>query len=190
MEAKNRSQHLTKKQNIMQILKFTLFSASAALIQLGVSSLFQFVFLASIDPNEKIYYIVELTKRVFISDTIGLACSIVWSFTFNRKFTFKAASNIPKAMALAFLFYLPFYHFQIWYMDRIYLALFGSLGDDGAYMVALVSCMLINFVLEFLWQRFVVFRNKINTNDVAKRDEEKAKMKVEKAAEDSTENQK
>ena len=48
----------------------------------------------------------------FISTTVALCASILWNFTFNRKFTFKDAGNVPKAMLLAFLFYVPFYPFQ------------------------------------------------------------------------------
>lgn len=39
--------------------------------------------------------------------------------------------------------------------------------------------MLTNFVTEFLFDRFVVFRNSMNTNDVAKKDREKAEKKAQ-----------
>ena len=39
--------------------------------------------------------------------------------------------------------------------------------------------MVTNFVTEFLYDRFVVFRNSMNTNDVAKKDREKAEKKAQ-----------
>ena len=39
-------------------------------------------------------------------------------------------------------------------------------------------CMVTNFVTEFLYDRSVVFRNSMNTNDVAKKDREKAEHKA------------
>ena len=37
--------------------------------------------------------------------------------------------------------------------------------------VVQIGTMLLNFVLEFLYQRFVVYRGRIDTNDVARRAE-------------------
>lgn len=87
---------------------------------------------------------------------ISLVLSVVWNFTFNRKFTFKSAANVPKAMLLALLFYVPFTPLSTWWGK--------ALTDAGwnAYVVEL-GTMVVNFVLEFLYQRFFVFRNSINT---------------------------
>ena len=49
--------------------------------------------------------------------------------------------------------------------------------------------MLINFVTEFLYQRFVVFRKSIDSNDIAKKEAEKESAKEEiKEAEEQLEN--
>lgn len=129
-----------------------------------------------IPEDASFVYMVELNTNTFIADTIGLALSILWNFTFNRKFTFKAANNVPVAMTLAFVFYIPFYHFQIWYIDTIEKCLV-NIGDWG-FVIALGTCMIINFVLEYLWQTFVVFRGAIDTNDVAKK-KEKSEAQIE-----------
>ena len=70
-------------------------------------------------------------------------------------------------MLLAFVFYIPFYHFQIWYIDTIEKCL-ANIGDWG-FVIALGTCMIINFILEYLWQTFVVFRGAIDTNEAAKK---------------------
>ena len=85
-------QKLTKKQNIIQVIKFALFSASAGIIQL-VS--FTLLFEAA-GLNNTVSYI------------ISLALSVLWNFTFNRKFTFKSAANVPVAMLKVALFYCVF----------------------------------------------------------------------------------
>ncbi len=39
--------------------------------------------------------------------------------------------------------------------------------------------MATNLVTEFLYDRFVVYRNSINTNDIAQKEKEKAEHKAE-----------
>lgn len=175
------------KKELLRTIKFTLFSISAGVIQMVSSLLLKLLILDNFIPEDASFvYMVELNTNTFIADTIGLALSILWNFTFNRKFTFKAANNVPKAMALAFLFYVPFYHFQIWYIDTIEKCLV-SIGDWG-FVIALGTCMIINFILEYLWQTFVVFRGAIDTNDVAQKEQAKnAEQSAEQITDDVAE---
>ena len=75
--------------------------------------------------------------------------------------------DAPVAICLALVFYVPFYPFQIWYMATVQNGL-ANIGIWG-FIVSLITCMIINGVLEFLWQRFVVFRGSVDTNDSAKK---------------------
>lgn len=146
------------KKEILQAVKFTLFSISAGAIQMVSALILKLVILEKCVPSgATIHFITDLALDTFIADTVGLALSILWNFTFNRKFTFKSANNVPIAMLLAFAFYVPFYPFQIWYIDAVEKSL-ANIGD-WAFVIAQGTCMLINFVLEFIWQKFVVFRN-------------------------------
>ena len=156
------SNKITQNKQLWQAIKFTLFSISAAVIQIISSSILKLVLDAVVDANDVVVFIRPQPTSTFVADTVGLALSIIWNFTFNRKFTFKAASNVPIAMLLAFLFYLPFYPFQIWYVAMVERGL-ESIGGWG-FVIGLGTCMIINFVLEFLWQKFVVFHKKA-TND-------------------------
>lgn len=63
-------------------------------------------------------------------------------------------------MALAFLFYVPFYPFQTWYVHAVSSSLGGG---EGAKLLAEATVMLINGVLEFCWQKFVIYRKSANT---------------------------
>lgn len=157
------------KKELWRAVKFTLFSISAGAIQLISSFLLKLLILDKVlpDPEARILFITDQPLSTFIADTVGLALSVLWNFTFNRKFTFKAANNVPIAMLLAFVFYVPFYPFQIWYVATIEQQLV-SIGDWG-FIIGTVTCMIINFVLEFLWQQFVVFRGKVDTNELAKK---------------------
>lgn len=145
-----------KRKGVMQFIKYALCAASAGIIQIVLFSILQ----AVIPSNGKtIHFIVEDMDLVtFIATTVALCASILWNFTFNRKFTFKDAGNVPKAMVLAFLFYVPFYPFQTWYVHTIKSFLVGTIGVDGAGIIAEGTVMIINFALEFMWQKFVVFR--------------------------------
>ena len=188
MEEKQKKIKINKKE-LMRTIKFTLFSISAGVIQMVSSLLLKLLILDNFIPEDASFvYMVELNTNTFIADTIGLALSILWNFTFNRKFTFKAANNVPIAMLLAFVFYIPFYHFQIWYIDTIEKCLV-NIGDWG-FVIALGTCMIINFILEYLWQTFVVFRGAIDTNEAAKKEQAKTdEISDEQQAEEVNEKQ-
>lgn len=128
-----------KKKQLLQVAKFTLFSISAGLIQIGSFALLE-IFI-------KTYWIPYLAS---------LLLSIVWNFTLNRKFTFKSAANIPVAMAKVLGFYLVFTPLSTW---------LGSLAEAAGVhdFLILIGTMLTNFVLEFLFCKFVVYRGQENT---------------------------
>lgn len=133
-------QKLTKKQNIIQVIKFALFSASAGIIQI-VS--FTLLFEAA-GLNNTVSYI------------ISLALSVLWNFTFNRKFTFKSAANVPVAMLKVALFYCVFAPLSTWWTHKL-----TQLGVNEYLIEA--GTMLVNLVTEYLYCRFVVYRNSMNT---------------------------
>ena len=145
------NQTLTKKQNIIQVIKFALFSASAGIIQIG-----SFTLLTELTDWEYIYCYLP-----------SLILSVLWNFTFNRRYTFRSDANVTRSMALVALFYAVFTPLSTWGGNALTLA-----GWNDYIVLALT--MICNFVLEFLFQRFVVYRNAIDTNDVARRAKEKA----------------
>ena len=66
-------------------------------------------------------------------------------------------------MALVVLFYLVFTPVSTW---------LGSVLEAAGWNDYLIQAlnMVINLVTEFFYQRFVVFRNSIDTNDLAKKE--------------------
>jgi putative flippase GtrA len=124
----------------LRVLKFVLFSASAGVIQFGSFTLLN-----------------ELTSwRYWPCYLISLILSILWNFTFNRRFTFKSNANITRAMLLVLAFYAVFTPAT---------TLLGDwLAEDilwNEYLVTIIN-MLLNLSLEYLYQRFVVYRNKLD----------------------------
>lgn len=139
-----------KKKEALRGLKFALFSVSAGLIQIGSFTLM----------NELLHW------PYWVSYLIALVLSVIWNFTLNRKFTFKSANNVPKAMLLVALFYCVF--------TPLSTLLEKYLTDTcgwNEYLVTGIN-MVINFVTEFLYDRFVVFRDSIDTNDLAMKEKE------------------
>lgn len=131
----------TKKQQFLQILKFTGFSISAGAIQLlSFSILYEWTACLSWWP----------------SYLISIILSVIWNFTFNRKFTFKAANNIPLAMTLVLIYYAAFTPASVFGGD----ALEKLWGSDFGILVT-VLMMVINFVTEFVWDKFIVFNEKV-----------------------------
>ena len=140
---------LSKKENIWQAVKFTLFSISAGIIQIIVFTLLN-----------------EVCKMTYWpAYLIALLLSVLFNFTVNRRYTFKSAANVPIAMMKILIFYAVFTPLSTWWGD--------ALTDVGwnEYIV-LGGTMIINFVTEFLYSRLFVYRKTINTNDLAKKEEE------------------
>lgn len=129
-----------KKAETIRFLKFVLFSISAGAIQL-----ISFTLL-----NEVAH------MKYWPAYLIALTLSVVWNFTINRKFTFKSANNVPVAMLKVAAFYAVFTPLSTWWGDAL-----DRVGVNE-YLI-LIGTMVINFVTEFLFQRFVVFRDSIDT---------------------------
>ena len=123
---------MTKKEKLIQIVKFTLFSISAGIIQIVSFELLALLCRGVFSLTDEQYY---------------------WNFTFNRKFTFKDASNVPIAMLKVFLFYLVFTPLSTWGGDALV-----KIGWDDTLVLAIT--MVINFVTEFIYDDLFVFRKK------------------------------
>ncbi len=131
---------MTNKQQLIQIMKFVLFSASAGIIQAVSFTLLN-----------------ELAQmKYWPAYLISLTLSVLWNFTLNRKFTFKSAANIPVAMAKVFGYYLVFTPLSTY---------LGDLADKAGVneYIILAITMISNLLTEFLFCKFVVYRNQENT---------------------------
>lgn len=121
------------------MLKYAIFSISAGVIQTG-----SFILLYNVICAEKLYELCYI---------VSLALSVIWNFTLNRKYTFKAIVNVPVAMLKVAAFYLVFTPVS---------GVLGQWAVDAGWNGNLVQIltMFANFVLEFAFFKFVVFRGK------------------------------
>ena len=131
-------------KEFLRIIKFTLFSISAGVIQIGSFAL--------------LFDVLQI-RFEWLCYFISVVLSVVWNFTFNRKFTFKSKSNVPKALILALLFYVPFLPLTTLLEHYLTNTLMWN-----AYIATAIN-MILNFVLEFLWQRFFVFGKSIDQTE-------------------------
>ena len=139
----------SKINEFWRVIKFLLISISAGIVQIATFTLFNELFKWG-------YWVAYLTS---------LLLSVLWNFTINRKFTFKSANNVKIAMLLVLLFYAVFTPVS---------TVLGNLAEsNGAneYLVLAIT-MISNFVLEFLYSRYFVYRNSCDTatRSVAKKD--------------------
>ena len=140
---------MKNKQELWRAFKFLLFSASAGIIEIVSFALLN-----------------ELTGwSYWPCYLIALILSVLWNFTLNRKFTFRSANNVPIAMLKVAAFYAVFTPAST--LLGNYLA--ESLGWNE-YLVTGIN-MALNFVTEYLYDTYVVFRGTIDTNDLAKKKE-------------------
>jgi putative flippase GtrA len=139
------------KKELLRTLKFTLFSASAGIIQVASFTLL----------NEVLHL------EYWFSYLVSLVLSVLWNFTLNRKYTFRSAANVPIAMLKVALYYVAFTPLSTWWTAW----LTGESVGWNEYVV-LALTMIVNFTTEFLYDRFIVFGKSIDTNvKEEKRDE-------------------
>ena len=131
-----------KKKEWIRSIKFVLFSMSAGVIQVVSFTLLNEIW--------GLWY--------WVSYLAALVLSVVWNFTLNRKFTFHSANNVPIAMLKVAGFYAVFTPLSTWWTA----VLTGSSVGWNEYLVLAIT-MVINFVTEYLFDRFVVFRDSIDT---------------------------
>ena len=146
-----------KKKETLRMIKFVFFSISAGLIEIVTFTLLN-----------------ELVKWPYWPCyLIALVLSVLWNFTLNRKFTFQSANNVPVAMLKVAAFYAVF--------TPLSTILGNYLADTvgwNEYLVTVLN-MVCNFVTEYLYDRFVVFRKTLDTNDRAQREKIKEEEKNE-----------
>lgn len=127
-------------KEVLRTIKFTLFSVSAGLIQIGTFTLFK-----------------ELCAFPYIlSYLFSLILSVLWNFTLNRNYTFKSSNNVPKAMLLVGIYYLIF--------TPLSTAIGALIVEKGVsqYIVE-IGTMLVNFITEYIYDRFIVFGKSIDS---------------------------
>ncbi len=130
---------MMKKEDLLQSVKFILFSVSAGIIQISSFAVFNDLIKIGWWP----------------SYLISLILSVLWNFTLNRKFTFKSAANVPVAMFKVFVYYLIFTPSST--LLGNYLT--GTLHFND-YLVTGMN-MLINLITEFLYQKYYVFKDSL-----------------------------
>lgn len=143
-----------RKKAVWQAVKFTLFSISAGIIQVVSFAL--------------LHDVLGL-ESYWMSHVPSLILSVLWNFIFNRRYTFRSDASLTRSMALVALYYVVFTPASGWW---------GTALSEAGVHDWLVEAMnlLINFVTEFLFQRFVVYRTSLDTNEVAKRAQEQGKL--------------
>ena len=135
------------KKEVVRSLKFLMFSASAGIIEIAAFSVLN-----------------ELTHwSYWPCYLIALVLSVLWNFTLNRRYTFQSANNVPLAMAQVLGFYCVF--------TPVSTILGNYLADTLMWNEYLVTAMNMaaNFILEYLYDRFVVFRKSLDTNSIARK---------------------
>ncbi|MCE5235611.1 MAG: GtrA family protein [Eubacteriales bacterium] len=140
--------NVKRHTELWRTVKFVLFSASAGVIELLSFSLL----------NELIH------AEYWFSYLTALVLSVLWNFTLNRRFTFKSTTNVPVAMLKVFAYYCVF--------TPVTTILGNYLVETrgwNEYLVTFIN-MVFNLITEFLYQKYVVYRNSIDTNELAKKE--------------------
>jgi len=132
---------VSMNKEVLRFIKFGLFSASA-----GIIEIVSFTLLKEFTPSPD-----------WLSYLIGLVLSVLWNFTLNRKFTFRSVANVPRALFLVALYYAVFTPsttlLEHWLTDG---------AHWNGYLVTAMN-MILNFVTEFLYQKYVVYGKTVDS---------------------------
>ena len=131
-----------KRKELLRTVKFTLFSISAGVVQIASFAVFADL----------------LGFKAWVAHLLALILSVVWNFTLNRKFTFNSATNVPIAMLKVAAFYLVFTPLSTWWT-----AVFTAPPINIQKYIVEGGTMLVNFITEYLFQRFLVFGKSIDS---------------------------
>lgn len=163
-----------KKGGVLQFIKFALFSASAGIIQVVTFTLLSFVIKLPFFQNamaDNATFARIMKNEYGPMYLIALLLSVLWNFTFNRKFTFKSAANVPIAMLKVLAFYAVFTPISTIVGNHVT----AAHPDVKAINYIVLACtMATNMITEFLYDKFVVFQGSENTAP-SKADKEKQK---------------
>ena len=155
-EPNNAKSKSDKKKEGIRVLKFFLFSVSAGVIEIVSETL-----LEKCLPWESMTSDPQI--KYWVSYLIALILSVIWNFTFNRKFTFKSATNVPVAMLKVALFYAVFTPATT--LLQKYLCSFDwGAADNFKGQLTTGINMVLNLTTEYLYDRFFVFRDSLDTN--------------------------
>ena len=129
------------RQELWRSVKFLLFSISAGVLQMASFAVF----------NELLHW------PYWGSYLLALILSVLWNFTFNRRYTFRSTENVARAMTLVFLYYCVFTPLSTLLEHRL-----AGVAGWNEYLVTGIN-MVLNFITEFLYQRFFVYKDSIDT---------------------------
>ncbi len=157
-ESEKSKPEISRKDNIIMVLKYLMCTAGAGIIQLV-----SFTVLNSVLHFDSLPVFLKQFPNAAVEELkygpsyfVALFLSVLFNFTANRKYTFRSANNVPKAMLKVLLYYVIFTPLSIWWGE--------ALAQRGWNEYAiLIPTMLINMVTEFLYCRFFVFGDSINT---------------------------
>ena len=130
-------------KEVIRFVKFGLFSASAGIIEMGSFALLN-----------------EFTGwRYWPCYLIALTLSVLWNFTLNRKFTFRSTANVPVALLKVLGYYAVFTPLSTWLGDFL-----AETLQWNEYVVTILN-MLLNFITEYLYQKYYVYRNAVDNRE-------------------------
>lgn len=152
------------KGGVWQFIKFALFSASAGIIQILSFTLMSEViiklpFLQNLMETNQTFSKI-MSNEYGPMYLIALLLSVIWNFTFNRKFTFKSAANVPIAMLKVLAFYCVFTPVST-LLGNYFTAKYADV--TAINYIVLACTMACNMITEFLYDKFVVFKGSENT---------------------------
>ena len=139
---------LTKKQSAFQFLKFLCVSLGAGVVEFGSFTILDLIFRG-------VWHTDVLPKGTIIwIEIVSVVLSCLFNFTINRKFTFKAASNIVVGMILYGAYYAVATP-----LGALFITFLQTHGLNE--FLAKAIKMVLNFIIDFLYCKFFIFNKKI-----------------------------
>ena len=137
-----------KDGKVIQFIKFLGFSLGA-----GVIEFLTFTLIVLLAGRQSLVDAGVRDTWVIVAEVTSVVLSCLFNFTLNRKYTFKSANNMAVGMILYGLFYLVVTPLGVQFI----LLLTHSGWNE---FLAKATKMILNFLLDFTFCKFVLFRTK------------------------------
>ena len=155
-------------QNIFQLIKFTLISCIAAVVEIGTVNLLGLLLKPYSQPVN--WFIFNYTAEngglgTMIAFLVSTTLAQIVSYITNRKATFHADNNQVYAVTVYIIMVVCIIIFQTWAGPAITIALNKSIANYALCLnISKFSLMTLTFVFVFLMDKFVIMRKKKNTD--------------------------
>lgn len=158
--------YLTEHQNLMQVVKFTMYSIMAFLVEFGVFYALQYGLAGKYGDVDFHWFLFHYAPGKsgayglagFVAFLVSKCIAEVIAFTLNRKKTFEANNNAAYSAVMYALTVVAIILLSTWLGGALGGVIGSSIGADAGNTIAKLLGSFLSWVIMFIMDKFVIMR--------------------------------